>query len=181
VCMIGTGVATLKWYIIHMLEAVQTVFGPGIESVYALPSHGQVTVTEREIPGAYGLVFRWQDGRIVTMLLVCDQTDAAEGKKHAGRAARILWPTATEVPPYLPFHYTIRVYGDMNWAEARSVGKGCYTRKLNAFLQMVRTGQEAIPLEDTLELTQAIILAEKSLASGIPERLRPVSELLQSM
>ena len=39
-CMIGTGLATLKWYIIHILEALYVPFGPGIELVFALPSHG---------------------------------------------------------------------------------------------------------------------------------------------
>ena len=55
------------------------------------------------------------------------------------------------------------IYGDMDWADVRTVGKGCYLRKLRAFLNMIKTGQEAIPLEHTLELTQAIIMAEKSI------------------
>ncbi len=178
ICMIGTGVATLKWYIIHILEALYVPFGPGIESVFALPSHAPVVVGKAQVPGAYGLVFRWNDGRIVTMLMVEDQTDAAEGEEYEDRSPRILWPTATVVPPYLPFHYNIRIYGDMDWADVRTVGKGCYTYKLKAFLNMIKTGQEAIPLEHTLELTQAIIMAEKSLESGKLEQLRPIDEIM---
>ncbi|MGD9091305.1 MAG: Gfo/Idh/MocA family oxidoreductase [Anaerolineales bacterium] len=177
-CMIGTGVATLKWYIIHILEALYVPFGPGIESVFALPSHGSVLVGKAKTPGAYGLVFRWQDGRLATMLMVEDQTDAAEGEAYEGRAPRVLWPTATIVPPYLPFHYNIRIYGDMDWADIRTVGKGCYTYKLNAFLNMIKTGVEAIPLEHTLELTQAIIMAEKSIESGQLEWLQPIDEIM---
>ncbi len=178
VCMIGTGVATLKWYIIHMLEAMHVVFGPGIESAFALPSYAPVVVGKKDVPRAYGLVFRWNDGRIATILMVCDETDAAEGKEQSGRSPRILWPTATIVPPYLPFHYSVRVYGDMNWAEARAVGKGCYRHKLEAFLKMIETGEEAIPLESTLELTQALVLAEKSMQSGHVEMMRPIEEIM---
>jgi hypothetical protein len=181
VCVIGTGVATLKWYIIHILEALYVPFGPGIESVFALPSHTPVVVGRSQVPGAYGLVFRWHDGRIATMLMVEDETDAAEGDEQEGRSPRILWPTATIVPPYLPFHYNIRIYGDMNWAEVRTVGKGCYTYKLKAFLNMIRTGEEAIPLQQTLELTQALVVAEKSLKSGKLEQLRPIEEIMPQM
>ena len=178
ICMIGTGVATLTWYIIHILEALYVPFGPGIESVFALPSHGSVVVGARSTPRAFGLVFRWRDGRIATMLMVEDETDAAEGEAYEGRSPRILWPTATIVPPYLPFHYNIRIYGDMDWADMRTVGKGCYSHKIRAFLNMVKTGQEAIPLENTLELTQAIVLAQKSVETGQIQYLRPVEEIM---
>jgi hypothetical protein len=66
----------------------------------------------------------------------------------------------------------------MDWADVRTVGKGCYRRKLRAFLNMIKTGQEAIPLEHTLELTQAIIMAEKSAESGKLEWLRPIEEIM---
>jgi predicted dehydrogenase len=177
-CMIGTGVATLKWYIIHILEALYVPFGPGIESVFALASHAPVVVGKGETPRAYGLVFRWRDGRIATMLMVEDETDAAEGDAYEGREPRTLWPTATIVPPYLPFHYNIRIYGDMDWADVRTVGKGCYRRKLTAFFNMVRSGEEAIPLEHTLELTQAIIKAEESVKSGKLEKLLSIEEIM---
>jgi hypothetical protein len=180
VCMIGTGVATMKWYVIHIMEAVYVAFGPGIETAFALPSAAPVVVGKEGVPGAYGLVFRWRDGRVVTVLMVCDDTDAALSMEHQRRPPRILWPTPTVVPPYLPLTYNIRVYGDMNYAEIRPVGKGCYRRKLDAFLDMVRTGKEAIPLEHMVELTQAIVAAERSLTTGKPETLTPVAELLAS-
>ena len=179
VCMIGTGAATLKWYVIHMLEAVHVAFGQGIESVFALPSHVPLTPDKPHLAKAYSLVFRWTDGRLATMLMVCDDTDAAETKERPSRAPRILWPTASVVPPYLPLHYSIRVYGDMNWLDVRPVGKGCYRRKLGVFLEMVRTGKEAVPLESALELTQALVLAEKSLTTGKLEMLQPVGELMR--
>ena len=178
VCFIGTGLSTLKWYLIHILEALYTPFGPGIESVYALPSNEKIVVGKNNTPGAYGLIFRWRDGRLATVLMVEDETDAAEVKEQADRQKRVLWPTATIVPPYLPLHYNIRIFGDMDWFDMRTVGKGCYTYKLQAFLNMIRTGQEAIPLEHTLELTQAIIKAEQSVISGKREFLLPVDEIM---
>ncbi len=181
VCFIGTGMTILKWYIIHILEALYVPFGPGIECVYALPSSGKIVVGKNGTPGAFGLVFRWRDGRLATMLMVEDETDAAEVKEDADRQQRILWPTATVVPPYLPLHYNIRIYGDMDWADMRTVGKGCYTHKLRAFLEMIETGHEAIPLEHTLELTQAVIMAEKSIESGMLEYLKPVQEIMPAI
>jgi predicted dehydrogenase len=177
-CFIGTGVATLTWYIVHILEALYVPFGPGIESVFALPSHNQVVIGKAETPRAFGLVYRWLDGRIATFLMVEDETDAAEGGEYQDREPRILWPTATIVPPYLPFHYNIRIYGDMDYSDIRTVGKGCYTKMLNAYLHMIKTGEEAIPLEHTLEITQAIVLSEESVRTGQIQRLRPIQEIM---
>ncbi|MBE3119349.1 MAG: Gfo/Idh/MocA family oxidoreductase [Candidatus Atribacteria bacterium] len=177
-CFIGCGLATLKWYIIHILEGVFVNFGPGIECVFALPSHGLTVIGKDKKPRAYGLVFRWRDGRIATITMVQDQTDAAEGKGYSDREPRILWPTATVIAPYLPFHYNIRIYGDMDWIEIRTVGKGSYTNELKAFLKMIETGEEAIPLEHTLELTQAIVMAEKSVHTGQLQMLRPIEEIM---
>ncbi len=67
-----------------------------------------------------------------------------------------------------------------DWADVRTVGKGCYRRKLMAFLNMIEAGQEAIPLEHTLELTQALIMAEKSIESGKREWLQPIEEIMLS-
>jgi predicted dehydrogenase len=180
-CFIGTGVATLTWYIIHILEALYVPFGPGIESVYAIESNNEVVVGDRGTPRAFALVYRWNDGRIANFLMVEDETDAAEGNSYSGRDPRILWPTETVVPPYLPFDYNVRIYGDMDYADVRTVGKGCYTHMLNAFLKMVETGEEAIPLEHTLEITQAIVLAEKSIQTGQRQILRPIDEIMSGL
>lgn len=181
VCMIGTGRATLKWYIVHILEAVHTAFGPGIESVFAQSSSAPLLQGDLSLADAYGLMFRWRDGRLATMLMACDETDAAGGNVLAERTPHVLWPTATILPPYLPFHYNIRIYGDMDWVEIRPVGKGYYGRKLRAFLNMIATGREAIPLEHSLEITEGLVAAERSLVSGRVEALRPVEELLSQV
>jgi predicted dehydrogenase len=177
-CMIGTGTTTLKWYVIHMLEGLHYALGPGLESVYALPGQVPLVPGKEGLAKAYGLVLRWRSGPVATLLMVCDETDAAQTTEQARRQPRILWPTASIVPPYLPLHYSLRVYGDMNWADVRPVGKGCYGRKLAAFLKMIATGQEAIPLEHSLEITEALMAAERSIASQKLEMLRPVEELL---
>ncbi len=153
-------------------------FGPGIESVFTLASTDPVVVGRAKTPQAFGLVFRWRDGRIATILMIEDETNAAEGNTYKDRAPRILWPTATIMPPYLPFYYNIRIYGDMDWADVRTIGKGCYQRQLAAFFEMIRSGEEAIPLEHTLELTQAIVKAEESMKSGKVEKLLPIEEIM---
>jgi hypothetical protein len=181
VAVLGTGKTTLKWYLIHMLEALHTALGPGIDSVVTLPSHAPLVLQGTALPSTYGVVFRWQDGRVATVLMACDDKDT---DIHAGEpdpSPRILWPTDYNVPPYLGLHYNVRVYGLMNWADCKPVGKGCYTHKLAAFFKMIETGQEVVPLEQTLEVTQALILAEKSAALGQVETLRPVESLLRAV
>ena len=53
-----------------------------------------------------------------------DDADAASSAGLDNRRQRILWPTDYVIPPYLPLHYVYHVYGDANWTEMRSVGKG---------------------------------------------------------
>ncbi|MCC7353405.1 MAG: hypothetical protein IT330_06560, partial [Anaerolineae bacterium] len=181
VCILGTGKTTLKWYLIHMLEALHTAFGPGLESVVTLSSHAPLVLKGTALPSVHGVVFRWQDGRLATVMMACDDKDTDFPAGEPDPSPRILWPTDYNVPPYLGLHYGIRVYGLMNWADCKPVGKGCYSHKLAAFFKMIETGHEAVPLEHTLEVTQALVLAEKSMESGQVETLRPVESLLQAV
>jgi predicted dehydrogenase len=176
---IGTGLSRPIWYLIHMLEAIYVPFGPGIESVSARSSEGRMVTEIGDYPAVYNFLFRWNDGRLVSITMAQDDADAASSAGLENRRQRILWPTDYIIPPYLPLHYVYHVYGDANWAEMRSVGKGCYSFKLAAFLEMVKSGQPAIPYEEMLELAQANILAEKALSTGQAEYLKPVQELIQ--
>jgi hypothetical protein len=175
---IGTGLCRPLWYLIHMLEAIYVPFGPGIESVTARSSEGLMMTEVGSYPALYNFLFRWNDGRLVNITMAQDDADAASSAGLDNRRQRILWPTDYVIPPYLPLHYVYHVYGDANWTEMRSVGKGCYSFKLAAFLEMARTGKAAIPLEEMLELTQANVLAEKALSSGKVEYLVPIQELM---
>ncbi|MHC1773182.1 MAG: Gfo/Idh/MocA family protein [Flexilinea sp.] len=176
---IGCGLAKLKWYLVHITEAIYTVFGPGVESVVALPANNENVIGPRKTPRAFGFVYRWKDGRLATIMMVQDETDAAEVKVHTNREQRILWPTETIVPPYLPLHYSMSVYGDMDFISQKSAGKGCYRNKIHAFIDMIKTKKEAIPLEETLEITETINAAERAVISGKAERVTPVEELLK--
>jgi predicted dehydrogenase len=173
---IGTGLCRPLWYLIHMLEAIYIPFGPGIESVSARSSEGLMVTESGSYPALYNFLFRWKDGRLVNITMAQDDADAASSAGLDTRRQRIMWPTDYVIPPYLPLHYVYHIYGDSNWTEMRSVGKGCYTFKLAAFLEMVRTGEAAIPLAEMLELTQANVLAEKALSSAKVEYLAPVDE-----
>lgn len=175
---IGTGVSTLRWYSIHIVDALSHIFGPGIESVFAIPGGGTLDIWDRQFPHAHGLVMRWDDGRLATVLLLRDLADAASNNPLPERATKLLDPTPTEVPPYIANHIRIAVYGEADWTAAQLKGKGSYTHQLQAFVDMARTGEEPIPLEQTLETIQAINAAERSAETRQLERLTPVSELL---
>lgn len=177
--VLGTGVSTLKWYVIHMIDALSYILGPGIDSVFAQGGGGPLKVWGREFPHVHGLVIHWQDGKLATMLLLRDMADAASNNPLPERPTKLLEPTPTEVPPYIANHIRIVVYGMADWSEAVLKGKGSYTHQLGAFLDMVRTGEEPIPLEQTLETIQAINAAERSAETHQLERIVPVKELLR--
>jgi predicted dehydrogenase len=177
VCVLGSGVCTLRWYIIHMLDALSRILGPGIDSVYAMDG-GVLRVWEREVPQTYGLVIHWRDGRLATVLSLQDLADAASNNPLPERCTKILYPAPTEVPPYIANHIRITVYGDADWSEAILKGKGYYLRELNAFLKMIRTGKEPIPLEQTLETIQAMDAAARSLRTHRRESIAAAEELL---
>jgi len=176
-CFLGCGVCTLKWYIIHMLDALSHIFGPGIDSVFAMDG-GTLGVWEREFPHGYGLVVHWRDGRLATVLNLRDLADGASNNPFPERPTKILYPAPTEVPPYIANHIRIVVYGDADWTEAILKGKGYYLRMLDAFLKMIRTGQEPIPLEQTLETIQAMNAAARSVQTHQLERIVQAEELL---
>lgn len=175
---LGTGVSTLKWYSIHMMDAFSFIFGAGIESVFAIGGGGTLDIWGRQFPHAHGLVVRWRDGRLATMLLLRDLADAASNNPLPERATKLLEPTPTEVPPYIANHIRIVVYGEADWTAAQLKGKGSYTHQLKAFVDMARTGEESIPLEQTLETIQAINAAARSAETGRVEQIVPVKELL---
>lgn len=177
-CVLGTGVSTLKWYVIHMIDALSYIFGPGMESVFALGGGGALKIWDREFPHAHGLVIRWRDGRLATMLLLRDMADAASNNPLPERPTKLLEPTPTEVPPYIANHIRIVVYGMNDWSEGVLKGKGSYTHQLKAFLDMARTGEEPIPHGQMLETIQAINAAARSVETRRLETLRPVEELL---
>lgn len=172
---IGTGVSTLGWYLVHLLEAIYVILGPGIESVFTLSS-GDRFVRDTEIPAGHAIVYRWRDGSLVNILMLRDETNAAT--TTSSRDPRILWPTDAVVPPYLPLFYYIQVYGDINWHQIMVKGKSYYQRNLAAFFDSVRSGKPAIPYEQTLEITQALVAAERSTKSGQIESLTPVEKLM---
>jgi hypothetical protein len=177
VCLLGTGISTLKWYIIPMLDALSSIFGRGMDSVFAMGG-GVLSVWEREFPHAHGLLVHWRDGRMATVLLLRDLADAASNNPLPERPTKLLYPTPTEIPPYIANHIRLIVYGEADWSEVMLKGKGSYRYQLNDFLKMIRTGQEPIPLEQTLETIQAMNAAERSAETHQLERIAPLEELL---
>ena len=173
--MLGTGVSTLGWYLVHILEAIYVILGPGIESVFVMES-GENMAVAPTIQTGHSIVFRWREGRLVNIMMLRDVTNAAT--TEFTQEPRILWPTDAIVPPYLPLFYYIQVYGEMHWHQIRVKGKSYYQRNLAAFFDSVRTGQPAIPYARTLEITQALVAAEKSARTGVVESLTPVERLM---
>lgn len=174
-CTMGSGVSTLGWYLVHILESVHVILGSGIESVFVMSS-GENLVVGPGVPAGHSIVFRWQDGRLVNILMLRDETDATTTESK--RDPHELWPTTAIVAPYLPLFYYIQIYGEMYWQQVRVKGKGYYRRNLEAFFSSVRMGEPAIPYEHTLEITQALAAAERSAESGQVESLVPVEDLL---
>jgi hypothetical protein len=175
-CMIGTGLTELKWYLVHIFEAIYVIFGPGIESVFAIPSGEKMVVGDDKLPAGHGMVYRWNDGRLVTVLLLRDETEGSIGTPKRG--PRYLWPTDGIVAPYLPLFYYVQVYGDMYMQEVIVKGKGYYRLNLETFFEACRTGERPIPYDHMLEITQALVAADKSAEINELVELTPTSDLM---
>lgn len=178
ICTVGMGVSTLKWYLIHIMDGLSSIFGPGIDSIFAMDGGGALRVWDREFPHATGLVVHWATDRLATVMLLRDLADAVTNNPLPEKPTKVLYPTPTEVPAYIANHIFIVVYGEDDWTSVLLRGKTSYRNQVNDFLDMVRTGQEPIPPEVILELIQAINAAERSLETHQLERLVPVEELL---
>ena len=174
-CTLGSGVGTFSWYLVHIFEAIHSIFGPGVDTVYAMSSGDRMALSGG-YPAAHAALFRWRDGRLVTVLQLRDETDGTTCKTL--REPNILWPTSTIVPPYLPLFYNVQVYGTMGWQQALVKGKGAYRRNLEVFFAAARAGKPPIPYENTLEITQALAAAEESAQTGLPVVLQRASALI---
>lgn len=163
-CTLGTGLTTLSWYLVHILEAVYVIFGPGIESVFAIPTGEKLTLGSANLPAGHAITYRWYDGRLVTILLLRDETEGSIGTPKRG--PRYLWPTDGIVAPYLPLFYYIQVYGNMYMQEIVVRGKGYYRVNLETFFDAVRDKKQPIPYDHMLEITKALVAAEKSAETG---------------
>ena len=173
----GSGISTLKWTLIHALEALSSLFGPGMESVIAMQG-STFHVWDRELPSSYGIVIRWRDGRLATVLFLMDLADGASNNPLPERNEKLAYPSDYIIPYYIASHRRIIVYGDASSAETVLQSKSSYRRQLGAFVDMIRTGREAISLEHTLETIQVLCAAAQSAETGQLEKIVPVEALL---
>ena len=173
----GSGISTLKWTLIHALEALSSLFGPGMESVIAMQG-STFHVWDRELPSSYGIVIRWRDGRLATVLFLMDLADGASNNPLPERNEKLAYPSDYIIPYYIASHRRIIVYGDASSAETVLQSKSSYRRQLGAFVDMIRTGREAISLEHTLETIQVLCAAAHSAETGQLEKIVPVEALL---
>jgi predicted dehydrogenase len=173
----GSGISTLEWTLIHSLDTLSSLFGPGMDSVFAMRG-GALRVWDREFPHAHGLVIRWRDGRLATVLFLMELADGASNNALPEMTAKTAYPSDYIIPHYVANHRRVIVYGDANWAEATLKSKSNYVHQIGAFLNMIRTGQEPIPLEHTLETIQTMCAAARSAETGQLEKIVPTRELL---
>ncbi|HOE97743.1 MAG TPA: Gfo/Idh/MocA family oxidoreductase [Candidatus Sumerlaeota bacterium] len=148
------GGAPLYWYGIHGLEALYTVFGPGVEYVLcdeACRYYGPGN------PDAWSGIIKWADQKLGMLHLVRDVP--AEKKEP-------LWPTTYVLPDFLGVYYQLRVFGTTGVTDIDVKGKTYYTRMLGEFIKMIETGREPIPLEQTLEVTRILLALQQAARTG---------------
>lgn len=72
--------------------------------------------------------------------------------------------------------YQINLYGAQGWRSVTPDLKDLYAYLLEAFLDLVRTGKESVPIEEEVEVIAALEAAERSLQLGREVRLSEVLE-----
>jgi hypothetical protein len=80
----------LSWYVIHPIEVLYTILGPGCESV-----------TRTSTPNGDVIVGRWKDGRIGTVYAARPDADYGAVIFH-GKQVTALHPTKSEASEYRP-------------------------------------------------------------------------------
>ncbi len=122
-----------------------------LSMIYAVLGPGAVSAINVGQPGANLARIRFADHRDV-MLIV--------GEKEWMRAG-----------------YQINLYGEKGWRTVAPDLKDLYSYLLEAFLDLLETGKERVPIEEEVELIAALEAAERSLKLG---REVPLSEVLAS-
>jgi len=148
------GGAPLMWYGVHGIEAMYTVFGPGVEYVLCDAAYKYFGA---EDPDAWFGIVKWKDQKQGMLHLL---RDVPAGAKEP------LWPTTYVLPDFLGVYYQMRLLGTTGVTDIDVKGKTYYTRMLSEFVRMIETGKEPIPLEQTLEVTKILLALKASVETG---------------
>lgn len=119
-----------------------------LSMIYAVLGKGAVSAINVGQPGANMARIRFADHRDV-MLLVADKE----------------WMRAG---------YQINLYGEKGWRSVTPDLKDLYSYLLEAFLDLLETGKERVPIEEEVELIAALEAAERSLKLGREVQLSEV-------
>jgi predicted dehydrogenase len=120
-----------------------------LSMIYAVLGRGCVSAINVGQPGANLVRLRFENHRDV-MLIV--------GEKEWMRAG-----------------YQINLYGQKGWRSVTPELKNLYSYLLEAFLDLLETGKESVPIEEEVEVIAALEAGERSLKLG---REVPLSEVL---
>ncbi len=119
-----------------------------LSMIYAVLGKGAVSAINVGQPGGNIARLRFEDGRDV-VLIVADKQ-----RMRAG--------------------YQINLYGEKTWRSVTPDLKDLYAYLLEAFLDLVKTGKESVPVEEEVEVIAALEAAQRSLALGREVTLREV-------
>lgn len=119
-----------------------------LSMVYALLGPGAISAVNVGRPGANVARIRFAGDRDV-VLLVADRDQIRAG-------------------------YQINLYGEKGWRSVQPDLKNLYSYLLEAFLDLLKTGKESVPVEEEVEVVAALEAAKRSLSLGREVTLKEV-------
>jgi predicted dehydrogenase len=142
---------------IHGLEPLVALLGPDLESVGCVAAKRHFTASRSEDTALVTL--RWRDGVLATLEVYSGSA--------AGGAQLALCGSAGIVQDAGDH---LRWWGDARTPEALPPGRG-YAPMLEAFLDMIRTGHQPVPLTETRAVALGLFAARRAAAEGRPVAL----------
>jgi predicted dehydrogenase len=156
--ILGTGPTDLKWYIIHGIEGIATLFGTDVESVTAVSGNSSIDQGGALLPYATFFILKYRNGPLVSMMLLREKAERDRSER--------LWPLDYTPLPYLTLYYRYSIFGDFDHLDLRIVGKAYYLEQIKAFINGVRTGSQPVSDQEMLSVTRLLLSLPEALATG---------------
>ena len=158
---IGLGGGTIVNMGIHGMEPLVAVLGPEIESVTCVAEKRHFTTSRSEDTAL--ATIRWKDGVLATLEMFSGTS--ASGRSFAACGSSGIVETSGG---------ELRWWGGKKDPVTLPSGPRGYVFQLEAIADMIRTGEEPLPLEETEAVALALFAARRSAAEGRAVRLEEV-------
>lgn len=141
---------------IHAMELIFLVMGTGVDSVHCYASKRHFTQSQSEDTAV--ITLRYKDGRLGTVNIICASKSSGYDLSVMGTEKSVQGSCPSDL---------VRISHAESLGDPDFYLENGYDPSISQFLDMVKSGKEPIPFEETCEIYKALIAARKSAESGL--------------